>query len=286
MKEFLGIVIFVLAAPLVGGLLSGIDRKISAWMQGRVGPPIRQPFFDLFKLLQKENLVARRSQNLYIFFYLVFIVFTGSLFFAGENLLIVIFGLTLADIFLVLGAYKASSPYSFIGTQRELIQIMSYEPVLIFFAAGMYLVTGSFYVSDIAAFERPIIVYLPAIFLALFYILEIKFRKSPFDLSTSHHAHQELVKGITTEFSGKGLAMIELAHWYENILILAFVYLFFGFNIALAIAITLFVYFSAIFIDNTLARVKWQLTLSSSWLVALVFGMGNIIVLYFILRWG
>jgi formate hydrogenlyase subunit 4 len=61
------------------------------------------------------------------------------------------------------------------------------------------------------------IFFLPGVFLGLVYILGIKFRKSPFDLSMSHHAHQELIKGTVTEFSGKTLAMVEVAHWYENI---------------------------------------------------------------------
>ena len=69
--------------------------------------------------------------------------------------------------------------------------------------------------------------FLPGVFLRLVYILGIKFRKSPFDLSMSHHAHQELIKGTVTEFSGKTLAMVEVAHWYENIFLLGFVYLFF-----------------------------------------------------------
>lgn len=284
MKEFLGIILYIVFAPLVGGFLAGIDRKVTARLQGRVGPPVWQPFFDVLKLFQKENLVVRKSQDFYIFFYLIFILFTGSLFFGGENLLLVIFAMTLADIFFVLGAYKASSPYSFAGAQRELIQIMSYEPALLFAAAGMYMVTKSFYVHDIGAFSRPLIIYLPAVFIAFFYVLEIKFRKSPFDLSTSHHAHQELVKGVTTEFSGPTLAMIEMAHWYENILILGFVYLFFAYSIWSAIVVTLAVYFAAIFIDNIVARVRWQMTLGSCWLVALVFGMGNIIVLFFLER--
>jgi formate hydrogenlyase subunit 4 len=71
------------------------------------------------------------------------------------------------------------------------------------------------------------IIFLPGVFLGLVYILGIKFRKSPFDLAMSHHAHQELIKGTVTEFSGKTLAMVEVAHWYENIFLLGFVYLFF-----------------------------------------------------------
>ena len=135
------------------------------------------------------------------------VIFTGALFFAGADLLLVIFALTLAAIFFVLGAYKASSPYSFIGAERELIQIMAYEPMVLLTAVGMYIATKSFAVDDIASHPTLLVLVLPGVFLGFLYTLEIKFRKSPFDLSCSHHAHQELVRGITTEFSGRTLAL-------------------------------------------------------------------------------
>jgi len=275
---------YLLGAPLLGGLISGFDRKITARMQGRVGPPIWQPFFDVLKLIEKENLVVRRSQNFYIVFFLILVIFTGGLFFTGEDILLVIFALTLAGIFFVLGGYKTSSPYSFIGAQRELLQMMSYEPAVILSAVGMYMVTKSFYVADIFYFDKPLYLYLPGILASFVFILAIKFRKSPFDLSMSHHAHQELVKGITTEFSGKTLGLIEIAHWYENAFILGFIYLFFASNALLAVFATLGIYFFIIVVDNVFARAKWQMTLVTSWAVALVFGLGNIIVLHFFKR--
>lgn len=228
--------------------------------------------------------MVRRSQNFYIWFFLVFVVFTGALFFSGGDLLLVIFALTLSGMFFVLAGYKASSPYSFIASQRELIQMMAYEPMILLSAVGMYMVTRSFYISDIAVFHKPLIVYLPALFLGFIYILVIKFRKSPFDLSLWHHAHQELVKGMTTEFSGRALAMIEIAHWYENIFILGFVYLFLATNPLFSVAAVLAVYFFIILVDNTFARMKWRFTLESSWLLALVLGLGNILALFFIKR--
>ena len=121
------VIIGLFVAPLLGGLLCGIDRKITARLQGRVGPSIFQAFFDVLKLCRKENVVVRRSQNFYIVFFLLLVIFTSALFFAGANILLVIFALTLASICFVLGGYKASSPYSFIGSQRELVQIVSYE---------------------------------------------------------------------------------------------------------------------------------------------------------------
>ncbi|NTV29510.1 MAG: NADH-quinone oxidoreductase subunit H, partial [Candidatus Omnitrophica bacterium] len=56
---------FIVLAPLLGGLLSGLDRKITARLQGRIGPPILQPFYDVAKLCQKQTLIVRPSQNIY-----------------------------------------------------------------------------------------------------------------------------------------------------------------------------------------------------------------------------
>ena len=282
MKFLIELVVYLVGAPLLGGLLAGVDRIVSARLQARVGPPLLQPFYDVGKLMQKEDLVVRGSQGYYILFFLIFMVFTGGLFFTGNDILLVIFSLTLAGIFFVLAGFKASSPYSQIGAERELIQMMAYEPMIILAAVGMYMVTRSFSVASIAGFGRPLIVYLPAIFIGTVYCFVIKFRKSPFDLSMSHHAHQEIVRGITTEFTGPSLAMIEVAHWYENAFLLGFAWLFFASFKLWGIAFVAVMYFFLILADNTFARIKWQPTLKISWLVALTLGLGNVAVLYFL----
>jgi formate hydrogenlyase subunit 4 len=282
MISIVGAVAFVLLAPVIGGLIAGIDRKISAHMQGRVGPPILQPFYDVGKLFEKEKTVANDTQRFYVISYFVFMIFTGALFFAGGDILLVIFALTLAQIFLVLGAYSANSPYSHIGAERELIQIMAYEPMVIIAAAGMYVVTKSFNVSTIASYPQPLVLFLPAIFIGFIYILTIKLRKSPFDISTSHHAHQEIVKGVTTEFSGPTLGLIEVTHWYETVFLLGFVYLFFAFNPFIAVIAVILVYLLELLIDNASARVKWQLVMKSSWLIAAIVGVVNLAVLYYL----
>ena len=94
MSPWIRLLIYLVGAPFLGGLLAGWDRRISARMQSRRGPPIFQPFYDVMKLWQKENLVRRRSQTFYIFFFLLLVIFTGALFFAGSDLLLVIFALT------------------------------------------------------------------------------------------------------------------------------------------------------------------------------------------------
>jgi len=273
------LLIYIIAAPLAGGLMMGIDRKITARMQRRYGPPLLQPFYDVLKLFSKENLVVRRSQNMYIVFYLLFMVFTGALFFTGGDLLLVIFSLALAGIFLVLAGYKGSSPYSHIGAERELLQMMAYEPMVLLTAVGMYMVTRSFSVGAIANYPVPLLLVLPGIFIGLIEALTIKLRKSPFDLATSHHGHQEIVKGVTVEYSGSALAMIELAHWYETALLMGLIYLFWAVNPWIGVALVLAAYFLEIWIDNAFARFRWEWMLKSTWGATLIFGVGNIIAL-------
>jgi formate hydrogenlyase subunit 4 len=275
-------IVFVLVAPVIGGLVAGIDRKITAHMQGRVGPSILQPFYDVGKLFEKEQTVVNETQIFYAICYIIFMIFTGALFFAGGDLLLVIFALTLAQIFLVMGAFAANSPYSYVGAERELLQIMAYEPMVILAAVGMFVATKSFNVSDIASTTIPVVLLIPGIFLGFLYVLTIKLRKSPFDISTSHHAHQEIVKGVTTEFSGPSLGLIEITHWYETVFLLGFVYLFFGFNPLIGVAAVIIVYLLEILIDNTNARVKWQLVVKSSWLIAAVVCVVNLAALYYL----
>ena len=279
------VIAYIVLAPLVGGLLNGLDRVISARMQGRVGPPVFQPFYDVLKLLQKESITVNRLPNLYVYCFFVFVILAGSVFMSGGDLLLVIFALTLANIFFIVGGYSTNSPYSHIGAQREILQMMAYEPMVLLTAIGFYAATGSFAVGDILHSAHPAIITMPLLFVGFLYILTIKLRKSPFDLSTSHHGHQEIVKGITTEYSGRGLAFIEMTHWYENVFILGFIYLFFAWNNSVspivALVITLAAYFLEIVIDNTFARFKWQLTLKSSWIVALAAGFVNLFIILY-----
>lgn len=288
--NIISLVAFVVLAPLVGGLLAGIDRKITARMQGRFGPPILQPFYDVFKLTEKEPITVNKYQDFYMGSFLFFIIVTGCFFFAGGDLLLVIFALTLASIFLIVAAYSSNSPYAEVGAERELLQMMAYEPMVLLTAVGFYMVIGTFDVTDILAAEIPAITYLPGIFVGFVFILTLKFRKSPFDLSMSHHAHQELVKGLSTEFSGKTLALMEVAHWYENVFLLGFVFLFIAYtswiSVIIAVVVCLLVYFFEVFIDNNFARMKWQVAMNSSWIIALTVGFVNIIVLYLLKLFG
>ena len=285
-SHLLGAALYIVLAPFVGGLIAGIDRRVTARMQGRFGPPLLQPFYDVRKLFGKEKITVNNGQDFYVLCSLVFMIISGAFFFSGSNLLMMIFTLTAASIFLVLAGYSSNSPYAQIGAERELLQIMSYEPMVLLTAVGFYMVGGSFNVGDIVTSDVFAFPYLIGMFIGFIFIITIKLRKSPFDLSTSHHGHQELVKGLTTEFSGGTLAMLELIHWYETVFLLGFVFIFFAkgslWFTVLGVVVAIACYFIEIVIDNGFARMKWQFTLKSAWLVTLIFGGGNLFVLYYL----
>ena len=282
MSTIIAVIIFIVLAPLVGGVIAGADRIITARMQSRVGPPVLQPFFDVLKLFGKQNLVVNKYHGDYVLCFLVFTILSGCIFFGGGDILLAIFALIVANVFIVLAAYCSNSPYTLIGANRELLQMLSAEPMLLLTAVALFEVTGSFNVSDIIKTTHMPFIYLPGVFIALTYILTIKLRKSPFDIATSHHAHQELVKGLTTEFAGPSLAYFEIAHWYETVFMLGLVYLFFVSMPILGILAVIGVYFIEILIDNVNARFKWELMLKSAWLATLILGVGNLFLLYFL----
>lgn len=271
---------FVVLGPVVGALLAGIDRRLTARMQSRQGPPILQPVYDVLKLFEKDTLVVTRLQTLYLWFFLLFMVISGFILFLGSDLLLSLFALTVSGIFLCLAAYSTNSPYSNIGSSRELMLMMAYEPMLILVPLGFYLTTDSFRVADIVAGSPWQVLQLSGILVGFLFVLTIKLRKSPFDLSSSHHGHQELVKGLTTDFSGSDLALVEIAHWYENVILLGWLYLFFapwGSWLALPIAFGLF--FVEVLVDNTHARLTWSSTLKATWWVTLLVGVTNLMLL-------
>ena len=283
-------VIFVLAylifAPFVGALLDGIDRIISARMQRRKGPSILQPFYDLGKLFSKEMIAVNNVQLLLNLSYLVILMIAGSMLFAGADLLMVLFILSTADMFLIMAASSDSSPYANMGASREMLQMMAYEPLTLLVAVGFYLTTGSFQVSDFITREYSAVIWMPGLLFGFMFTTAIKFRKSPFDLSTSHHAHQEMVRGITTELSGNILALVTLSHWYENVFLLGVVGLFIinssWVSIPAAILVCLAAFLFETLVDNVFPRVKWQEMLKWTWIVTLAAGGINLMIVMLI----
>ncbi|HEY3378863.1 MAG TPA: NADH-quinone oxidoreductase subunit H, partial [Armatimonadota bacterium] len=91
---------------------------------------------------------------------------------------------------------------------------------------------------------------------------------------------QELIKGLTTEFSGLQLALIELTHWYELVLLLGLITLFFAQSIWVGMAIAFAAFMLEIVIDNICARTTWKWMLKMTWLIGLGAAMTNIVWLY------
>ena len=283
-------IVFVLAylilAPFLGALLDGVDRIISARMQRRKGPSLLQPFYDLGKLFSKEMIAVNNVQLLLNLSYLVILMIAGCMLFYGADLLMVLFILSTADMFLIMAASSDSSPYANMGASREMLQMMAYEPLTLLIAVGFYLTEGSFQVSAIIDAPVSAILWMPGLFVGFMYTAAIKLRKSPFDLSTSHHAHQEMVKGITTEMSGPALAIMNIAEYYELVLLLGIFCLFFinstWWSWIVAVIACGLVFFIETLWDNVSARVKWKSLLYSCWIVTLVAGGVNILILMLI----
>ncbi len=286
MIQVVSVVGYLVLAPFLGALLDGADRIVSARMQGRKGPPLLQPFYDLAKLFSKQMLAVNNAQLFLNLSYLVFLAVAGCMLFAGADILMSLFILSTADMFLVMAAASDSSPYSSMGASREMLQMMAYEPMTLLLAVGFYLATGSFHVGDIIQMPVSPILMLPGVLVGFFFIPAITLRKSPFDLSTSHPAHQEMVKGITTEMAGPTLAIMNIAEYYEMILMLGVMALFFlnssWWSWPAAIAACLLLFFLETLWDNVSARVKWKTLLKSCWIVTLLAGGLNILILMLI----
>ncbi len=279
-QNIIAILAAIIGAPIIGGILSGLDRKISARMQNRYGPPLMQPFYDFFKLIGKDRITVNQTQMVYVLGHLFFSIVCIIMLVLKQDLLMIMFVLAFSSVSLIMGAMSVRSPYSKIGAQRELMQMMAYEPVLLLMVVGIYLTNKSFMISNILENDRPLLFNLPLVFLAFLYVLTIKLRKSPFDFSTSHHGHQELIKGLTTEFSGPQLAIIELAHWYDLVLLLSLISLFFAKPLWVGIIIALVSFFLEMVIDNISARLTWRFMIKLTGVVGVGAAMTNIIWLY------
>ena len=280
MNAILTIILVLIGAPILGCLLAGIDRKLTSRLQGRVGPPLLQPYYDVRKLLEKDNMVVNRSQNFYVVIYVVFVILSLIMLALKADILMIVFVYTISSVALIVGGMSTGSPYARIGSSREIMAILSYEPILILYALSIYLLTGSFNLSALDKASTPLLMYTPLIFISMLFVMNIKFKKSPFDYSTSHHAHQELVKGMFTEYSGPGMAGIEIGHFFEYVFLLGLMFVFWNINIVIGLLIALIAFLFVIIMDNITARVYWQWMLKVSWTVVLIISVVNIVFLY------
>jgi ech hydrogenase subunit B len=268
-----------LAAPLIGGVLMGLDRKLTARMQERVGPPLAQPFYDVLKLWGKAPMIASILQPVLAFGYLGFALVAAALVTFRQDLLLVLFVTGVADVCLAVAAFNAKSPYSYLGGRREFLAMLSYEPVMLLAYVAIFMVTGSFTIRGIYEYGAPLLLVLPATVVALMIVLVIEMKKSPFDVSGSGHAHQELVRGVFTEFSGYTMALVELGHWTKVATMMMILGLFWAPSPLVGAAISLTMFFAALLVDNMYPRLTWQRMLKTTWTVGFALILVNVAAL-------
>lgn len=253
-----------LLAPIGVGLLMGVDRKVTAAVQLRIGPPLLQPLYDLTKLLAKTSLVTDRVVAGLLTAHLVLAAGSLALILAGGDLLAAVLVLGAAQVLFILAASSVESPYAQLGASRELVMLVATEPLLVLAVIAYGVAGGTFSAATIA--DGPSLIFrLPTLGLTLAVLLAATLRKSPFDLASSHHGHQELVKGSTTEMAGRWLAVAELGHWYEAAIVLVLIALAAiqaPIVAALLIAVT---YAVVVLADNAVPRATWRTALIVAW---------------------
>ena len=143
-NQWLFAVIVLVVTPIVGVLLTSFDRKLTARMQGRIGPSWLQPYYDLAKLFSKKPMALHRPQLIYATLHLIFMMVAVLLLAKGCDLLMVLFVQAFSMICLVLGGMSVRSPYSWIGSQRKIMQMLGVEPVFLVLILALYLQNNSF----------------------------------------------------------------------------------------------------------------------------------------------
>lgn len=216
----------VAVALLLSPLAEGVMRKLKAIVHSRTGPPITQPYFDLLKLLGKEDLrttsglpyVLAPALSLASVLLLATLVPLGAappLAFAGD-LIVLIYVAATSAVLLILTAFASSSPYAVVGGSREMMLLLTVEPVLAIALVAGAVKAGTLSVGGIAAWNAghgpSISMAIAAV--ALFLALQAQAGKLPFDIP---EADQELMGGPLIEQSGPRLALFRWSLWAKQL---------------------------------------------------------------------
>ncbi|MDH7594080.1 MAG: NADH-quinone oxidoreductase subunit H [Methanomicrobiales archaeon] len=224
---------------VAGLLLLGIDRKLVARMQARIGPPIRQPFVDVQKLFTKQNIVPEHAvawlfngapvvalvSSLVILLYLPIGSIPPVLSGYGD-LILIMYLLTIPALALVAGGFSSGSPYATVGAQREMVTMISYElPLAIVFIAIAWRMSADGIgdpFSLVTIMQYPLwglvgplglIGGLILLFILLL-VTPAELSRIPFD---TPEAETELAGGLLVEYSGKNLAMFYTAQGVKTL---------------------------------------------------------------------
>lgn len=215
-----------LFASVVGLLYTWVDRKVTARVQFRVGPPLFQPFFDFFKLLGKDTFVPETSSR-WVFLgvplvglasvsLLSTILIVANIFpqatFAGD-LIVVLYIFAFVPIVLILGASASSNPISALGASREMTLYLAYELPLLFALATIIVKSGGMLrIGDLLVWQwnhHPFLYSASGAiaFVVAFLCIQAKLGFVPFDIA---EAEQEIMSGTIIEYSGPPLAVLKL----------------------------------------------------------------------------
>lgn len=234
----------------VGLLLCGIDRKLVAKMQKRVGPPILQPFYDFFKLCGKETIIpAAASKTAFMVAPLVglaallvlqlFIPVFGFTAFSGvADIIVILYLLLLPAMAIMIGGAASGSPYAGVGLSREMVTIISCELPLVLVLLAVAKTVGTamgtglcFSMGDIAAYQAAngsLVLkasMIPAA-IAMLLIIPGETGNHPFDAA---EAETEICEGMLAEYSGAPLGVFKLSHAIKMLTLTSlFVALFLG----------------------------------------------------------
>lgn len=210
----LNILLVILLAPL----LEGVIRKLVAFVHSRIGPPVYQPYVDLLKLLGKEEIVS--SDN-FLFRYSAVLAFAAVLVSAvlipiggkpplqgAGDIIVFVYLITLSAVMVMIGGVTSESPYAFIGATREMMMILTVEPVIIISLLAVAIKAGSMQFGDMMAFQAAHSPSLSMITVAvtLFLAIVAQLARLPFDIV---EADQEIMEGPFIEMSGPKLALFK-----------------------------------------------------------------------------
>src|SRR5512133_1923056 len=230
----------LLFAAITGAFLSWFDRKISARVQFRKGPPVLQPFYDFFKLLLvKETILPKYGSPLIFLLTPVFAVFGACM--AGVfillplfnittgfrgDLLVIFYLLTIPSFSYIIGALASGNPLAAVGGSREMKLILSYELTFLLVIAGIIMKSGQQFnlYSIIQAQQNgsPFIGSISGVllFIAGIFCVQAKLAFVPFDMP---EAEAEITEGIFIEYSGAAYAMIKLTKYVMLFILPAFI---------------------------------------------------------------
>ncbi|HEX3210104.1 MAG TPA: NADH-quinone oxidoreductase subunit H [Geminicoccaceae bacterium] len=212
---------------LLAPLLLGFVRKVKARLLRRQGPPLLQPYRDLLRLLQKEVVLADSASWLFrVVPYLVFAGIwvaaalvptfaTGLLFSWSADLIAITALLGSARFFLALAGLDVGTSFGGIGSSREVMIASLAEPAMIMIIFTLALLAGTTELSQIAAFmlERNVglRVSLGLALVALIMVAIAENARIPVDNPATHLELTMVHEAMMLEYSGRHLAMIELA---------------------------------------------------------------------------